>query len=104
MREGTSWLYCNRTATKLEQGQAGQESGATDNSEYHLCKRIVGHSGTQQETPYLTYKEGVTGSNPASPALESAVWQDKSRYVENGRESLEPFWRHAATTALRAQI
>src|SRR5215210_6622355 len=61
------WIYCNRTATRLEQKWTEQESGGAEDPKNPLDKRFFRHSRIQQETPDLTYKEGVAGSNPASP-------------------------------------
>jgi hypothetical protein len=60
-------VYCNRTATGLEQNWTEQESRGAESPKNPLDKRDFRQSRTQQVTRDLTYKEGVAGSNPTSP-------------------------------------
>ena len=66
-RPWTQGVYCNRTPTALEQKWTEQESRRAENPKNPLDKRDFRQSRTQQETRDLTYKEGVAGSNSASP-------------------------------------
>jgi hypothetical protein len=77
-RDSLALDYCNRTATRPEQTRTEQKSAGTKNPENSLDKRILRQSRTQQETCDLTYKEGVAGSNPASPTLEKRLFAGKT--------------------------
>jgi hypothetical protein len=70
---------CNRAATGAghiwtEQENAGARNGKTA----HFCE-IFRQGRTHQESFDITYKEGVAGSNPASPTLEKLRFAGKLR-------------------------
>jgi hypothetical protein len=89
--------YCNRTATGLVQNRTEQECGGIENPENPLDKQDSRQSRTHQETRDLTYKEGVAGSNPASPTQKSSYLQ-----VKSGEQTKIPYCmrRLCAATAL----
>jgi len=55
---------------------------------------------TYQESVDLTYKEGVAGSNPASPTLEKALLQEKLREVRKSRADSRLFDDHLTTARI----
>jgi len=70
---------CNRAATGAGHIGTQQENYGVRNGETaHLCG-VFRQGRTHQESFDLTYKEGVAGSNPASPTKEKQLLQVKYR-------------------------
>jgi len=55
------------------------QRAATASKEFCLGKRVLLHRATPGNVSLLPYKEGVAGSNPASPTLENRLDKRKTR-------------------------
>ena len=56
-------------------GQSRKTTGQETAETAYICE-ISQQGSTYQESINLTYKEGVAGSNPASPTLEKQLLQE----------------------------
>jgi hypothetical protein len=68
---------CNHAATGAVHTRTEQESNSARNAKNRLDKRIFRQNRTYPESFDLTYKEGVAGSNPASPTIKTKYLQEK---------------------------